>query len=49
MLGRGIGGVQSFLFPFPGVRPLGFKRILICLSLGENLPSGTLDGLTSEL
>ena len=42
--------VQSFLFPFPGVRPLlGFKRILICLSLGENLPSGTLDGLTSGI
>ena len=40
--------VQSFLCPFPGVRPLlGFKRILIWLSLGENLPSGTLDGLTS--
>ena len=39
---------NSMDLPFPGVRPLlGFKRILICLSLGENLPSGTLDGLTS--
>ena len=42
--------MQSFLCPFPGVRPLlGFKRILICLSLGDNLLSVTLDGLTSRI